>query len=90
VQINREDSDLKVNDLFYNNEISFNYDHSLINEQNYINSIFSVPIDPHNDIIIKNSFLIAFVNLELLSDLNIPIVSVYLIREKDFLKWNKD
>lgn len=83
--MNREGSQFFSRDLFYSNEINFNFDNS-VKSMDPLDTIFSVGIDKENDIMIEKSFMIAFVNLDLLSEMNLPIVSVSIIREEHFLK----
>jgi hypothetical protein len=46
----------------------------------------SFNVNPDKDsIIITKSFIIAIINLDILSEFNIPIVSVSLVSERDFI-----
>lgn len=86
MQILQDDENFTLKECLSTNEIYLSSDNSIYG-LNLTESIFSVPFNVDNDILISKPFFIAIINLELLSELNIPVVSVSVIRETDFLKF---
>jgi hypothetical protein len=71
-----EDTKTEVSKLFYQSNIQFVYDTCLL----------SLTPDT-SDIVIHNDFFIGFIHLDLLSELNIPLIQASLVREKQFQKF---
>jgi hypothetical protein len=78
VQIEQNNKKYAVSNLFQSTDINLNIPMEL-NKNNF-------SIDPDEDsIIIRQSFILALINLDILAEFNIPIVSVSVITEKDFI-----
>jgi hypothetical protein len=78
VKIQQDGIDLAMSKLFYHSEFNFLPDNSSSD------SLFDLPST--EEVQIKSDFLMAVINLEVLTEVNIPIIKVSLIREKDFFK----
>jgi hypothetical protein len=75
---NHSGKSFSVSNLFQCTDICLNMPTEL-NRNNFT-------IDPDEDsIIIRKSFIIALINVDILTEFNIPIVSVSVVTEKDFI-----
>jgi hypothetical protein len=77
VQIQQDGISLVMSKLFYRSELNF------LPDRNSANSLFTMPLD---EVVISSDFILAVINLEVLTEVNIPVVNVALIRENYFLK----
>jgi hypothetical protein len=78
IHIEQDDSTFVVSNIYQSTNISWNLPTQLNKD--------SPVIEPdHNCIIIQKSFIIAVVNLEMLTDFNIPIISASVVSENDFI-----
>ena len=59
------------------NEMCLNHDQ--------IGGIVNISPDERNDVVIKSDFLVAIINLEILSDFQIPVISAFIVRKNDFI-----
>jgi hypothetical protein len=76
--IEQDENIYVVSNLFQSTSVQLNMP-TEINKNNF-------NIEPDDDnIIINKAFIVAIINLEILTEFNIPIVSVSVITEKDFL-----
>ena len=74
----------KVSKLFHNSEVKFKRD------KNFNEGLIQMPLDEDREVVIKKDFVMAVINLEVMSEVNIPVVSVCVVREKDFVKFVDD
>ena len=79
VVIKREDTDYKISHLDEFENFGFGFD------SQYKNS-FKIQPDLTKDILINKTFFIAIINLDILSELNIPAIFVSTIKESLWLK----
>jgi hypothetical protein len=73
---NEEDTKAELSKLFYQSNSQFVYDTCLL----------SLSPDT-SDIVINKDFFLGFIHLDLLSELNIPLIQASLVREKQFQKF---
>ncbi len=78
VKIQQDGIDLAMSKLFYQSEFNF------LPDSSSTDSLFDYPLT--DEILIKSDFLLAVINLEVLTEVNIPVIKVALVREKDFFE----
>ncbi len=83
IKISQDEVIYSAKELLLSSEVNFTSDNSSV--QNRV-SLFTVPVDTEQDVLINKPFIMAIIQLELLSELNIPNVSVSVIRKEDFIK----
>ena len=82
IDINCDGEDYAIEKFCYLNEMNFQPDnYKYCQEDN-----FHVDYNESEDIFIDKDYIISVINSDILNDLNIPIVSVMVIRESDFLR----
>ena len=76
LEIEMDDTSYAICKLFQNSEMHFGFESSE-NDFKYNPS--------EEDIVIEKDFILAIINLEILTDLNLPFISVSVINRKDFI-----
>lgn len=74
--IEQDETSYSISKLFHSTQLNLHYDET--------RAFFD--IKPKNgEIVIRKDFIVALVNLEILSELNIPLISVSLVKKENFL-----
>jgi hypothetical protein len=76
IEINFMGERCMVNNLFYSNRIELKAD----------SLSASFKVNTNQDVVVKDDYVLAVVNSDILTDMNIPVVSVTVVRETDFLR----
>lgn len=82
IEIQYDGDDYAIEKFLYFNQLNFNADNLFTkNEKDFL----SVDYNEAEDILIKKDFIISVINSDILTDLNIPVVSVSIIRTSEFI-----
>jgi len=82
IEIQYDGDDYAIEKFLYFNQLNFNADNLFTKNEN---DFLSVDYNEAEDILIKKDFIISVINSDILTDLNIPVVSVSIIRTSEFI-----
>jgi hypothetical protein len=77
-----EGQDFAIEKFLYHNEVNLLADKTFIRNNN---DSLCVDYNESEDILITKDFIISVINSDILTDLNIPVISVSIIRKTDFM-----